>query len=62
MKIRVYDMRTRETIFTGSVKKTETIGSVLKRIGKIDFTDMRKSFITKSGRAYNYFQIAFEVI
>lgn len=62
MKIRIYEIKTGETIFTGSVKRKDSLESVLQRIGKVNFTDIQKSFKTKSGKVYNYFNIVFEII
>lgn len=63
MKVRIYDMKTRETIFTGKVKRTNTIESILLKIGSVNFRNgFEKSFKTKAGKAYNYFDICFEVL
>lgn len=63
MKIRIYDMKTRETIFTGKVKRTDTIESILLKIGSVNFRNgFEKSFKTKAGKVYNYFNIVFEII
>lgn len=63
MKIRIYDMKTRETIFTGKVKRTDTIESILLKIGSVNFRNgFENSFTTKAGKAYNYFNICFEIL
>ena len=63
MKIRIYDMKTRETIFTGKVKRTDTIESILLKIGSVNFRNgFEKSFKTKAGKVYNYFNIVFEIV
>ena len=62
MKIRIYEIKSNETIFTGPVKKTDTLDCILKKIGTVNFTDgIEKSFRTKKG-TYNYFQLACEVL
>ena len=64
MRIRVFDVVTNETIFTGSVNsKRDSLDSVIRKAGKVDFTKgLEKSFTTKAGKVYNYFNIVFEVI
>lgn len=63
MRIRVYEIKTGETIFRGNAKRTDTIESVLKKIGTVNFTDgPENSFRTKRGKTYNYFQLACEVL
>ena len=64
MKIRVFDIKSGETIFTGSVNsKRDSLDSVIRKAGKVDFTNgLEKSFKSKSGKVYNYFNIVFEVI
>ncbi len=63
MKIRIYEIKSNETIFRGSVKKTDTLDCILRKVGKVDFAaGFEKSYRTKSGKAYNYFNIEVEVI
>ena len=64
MRIRVFDVVTNETIFTGSVNsKRDSLDSVIRKAGKVDFTNgLEKSFKTKTGKIYNYFNITFEMI
>ena len=63
MKIRVYDMKSNDTIFRGSVKKTDTLEGILLKAGNVNFKEgFEKSFTTKAGKVYNYFNIVFEVI
>ena len=64
MKIRVYDMKSNDTIFKGSVNsKRDSLDSVIRKAGKVDFANgLEKSFTTKAGKVYNYFNIVFEVI
>ena len=64
MKIRVYDIKSNETIFIGSVNsKRDSLDSVIRKAGKVDFTNgLEKSYTTKAGKVYNYFNIVSEVI
>ena len=52
MKIRVFDIKSGETIFTGSVNsKRDSLDSVIRKAGKVDFTNgLEKSFKSKSGK------------
>ncbi len=63
MRIRVFDIKSNETIFTGSVKKTDTLDCILRKVGRVDFTEgMEKSYKTNKGKTFNYFNIEVEVL
>ncbi len=63
MKIRVYDSKSNDTLYRGSVKKSDTLEKLLNKIGSVNFRNgFEKSFTTKAGKAYNYFNIELEVL
>ena len=63
MKVRIYDMKTKDTIFQGSAKKTDTLEGILLKAGNVNFKEgFEKSFRTKSGKYYNYFNSCFEIL